>query len=307
MKNFLSISLLALPFAALGSAQQVTITPTTLSTAITSTSVKTITLTSTTNALAGNIVYVDNESMVIEQATPQLIVQRGAGGTAASTHASGALAFVGAPNLFGSRPAPDPGGSCTRSTLAVVPLINITQGIISDCLGGQWVRGVRTPNAPYRVTSPEPAATAYTGINTNGTTLGATTLYCSELNLKSNKLLTGIALLNGTTVGTDHHYVVLYDATGNALANSALAGALTSGASTYQSFAFTSTFYAVGPSQYFACFQSNGATDTVRMALTGINDNLLTKGQTGATFGTIPALTAPTGFNTAVGPYVFVY
>jgi hypothetical protein len=41
--------------------------------------------------------------------------------------------------------------------------------------------------------------------------------------LPGNKLLTGIALLNGTTVGTDNRYAILYDNAGNALANSALA------------------------------------------------------------------------------------
>src|SRR5207244_4421622 len=123
-----------------------------------------------------------------------------------------------------------------------------------------------------------------------------------------NKQLTGIALLNGTTAaGTDKHYVVLYDQGGTALANSAVAGASTSGASTYQTFAFTTKFYAVGPAQYFACFQTNGTTDTVRMVVTGTQDTLLTKGQTGATFGTVPALTVPTTFTTAVGPYVYLY
>jgi hypothetical protein len=44
------------------------------------------------------------------------------------------------------------------------------------------------------------------------------------------------------------------------------------------------------------------------MAVTGSSaDNTLTKGQTGATFGTIPALTVPTTFTTAVGPYVYLY
>jgi hypothetical protein len=43
------------------------------------------------------------------------------------------------------------------------------------------------------------------------------------------------------------------------------------------------------------------------MAVTGVNDNILTKGQTGATFGTLPALTVPTAFTTAVGPYVYLY
>jgi hypothetical protein len=43
------------------------------------------------------------------------------------------------------------------------------------------------------------------------------------------------------------------------------------------------------------------------MAVTGVNDNFLTAGQTGATFGTVPTLTVPTTFTTAVGAYIFLY
>ncbi|HXO85460.1 MAG TPA: hypothetical protein VN803_08035, partial [Gemmatimonadales bacterium] len=125
--------------------------------------------------------------------------------------------------------------------------------------------------------------------------------------LPTTKLLTGIALLNGTTVGTDSQYVILYDSAGNLLANSAVAGTLTAGPSVYQERSFTSKYFAVGPAQYFACAQSNTGTDSLRMAITGINGNLLTKGQTGVVYGTIPALTVPTTFNSAVGPYVYVF
>jgi hypothetical protein len=307
MRKLIFASLLTMA----GAYAQTILTPTTLSTAVSDSSGKQIILASATNAVTGNVVYIDHELMDIQVgdgSNKTITVRRGAAGTHAAPHISGANAFVGTPSQFFQRSAAqEKQGSCTRANELVLPYINVLTGVISDCLGGVWVNGVNNPLPKFRIYAPEPGGTAYTSLNTNGTTVGATTLYCTEVNLPANKLLTGIAILNGTTVGTDKQYVVLYDAAGKALANSALAGAVTANASTYQTRAFTSKFFAVGPAQYFACFQSDTGTDTVRMAITGVNDNILTKGQTGATFGTVPALTVPTTFTTAVGPYVALY
>lgn len=324
MKNFKLIPLLALAAALFSAAPradaQTVMLPTTLSAAVTDSAAHRIVVTSATGFVANTtFAYVDRELMAVQAISGTTItVRRGAGGTVATTHANSALVFVGPALAF----APANGvrldtsgnaaGSCARGNLLYVPIINPRTSTISDCIGGQVVSGHpfnsgTLTSTRFRVTSPESGNVAYTGINTNGTTLGATTLYCSEVVLPSNKLLTGIALLNGTTVGTDNHYVVLYDSAGNALANSALAGAVAASASAYQEFAFTAKYFAIGPAQYFACFQTNGTTATVRMAVAGAGDNLLTKGQTAATFGTVPALTVPTTFTTAVGPYVYLY
>jgi len=221
-------------------------------------------------------------------------------------HASGAAVWIGPPGMFDQGPN-NKSGSCTRGNQLYLPVINVRNGVVSDCLGGSWVSGSGT-SARWRVYAPEPGGTAYTSLNTNGTAVGATTLYCTEVNLPSNKLLTGIGVLNGTTVTANARYVVLYDSGGTALANSALAGQASVTASVYETYAFTSKFFAVGPAQYFGCIQDNSTgSTTVRMAVTGVNDNILTKGQTSATFGTVGALTAPTGFVTSVGPYIFIY
>lgn len=319
MTNFtriLSILALGAILAPLGFSQQATLNQSTLASAITDGKSQFINVTSATGIVANTTsIWVadasgNGELMVVTAVTGTSVkVQRGAGGTAAPAggHLSGAVIFSGLSQYFGY--AFNPQGACTRASVVVVPRINVKTGQISDCLGGTWVTGNTTSFPRFRVQSPDPGGTAYTAINTNGTTLGATTVYCTEVNLGYNKLLTGIAVLNGTTVGTgtDKAYVVLYDASGVALANSALAGTASANASTYQERAFTSKLYAVGPAQYFACLQTNSTTDTIRMAITGINANILTAGQTGATYGTVPALTVPTGFTTAVGPYVYLY
>ncbi|MGA3015928.1 MAG: hypothetical protein ABSF62_02330 [Bryobacteraceae bacterium] len=318
----LSIALLAGMLFVLAAPAQTILTQTTLSAKIADTSTKVITLTSATGVSAptmpsiqannlGSVLYIDRELMDVQAVNGTYItVRRAAGSTKAKAHASGALVFIGTPNQFFVAPPSagggDPGGACTRTSETVLPYINVTTGNISDCLGGQWVVGVRTANTPYRLNFPATGAVANTSLGTS-TSVGATTVYCTEVNLPFNKLLTGIAVLNGTTNTNDHRYVILYDSTGNVIANSATTGTVTATNSVYQARAFTTKYYAVGPAQYFACFQDSVGSDAVMMAVTGTNDNLLTAGQTGATFGTIPALTVPTSFTTAVGPYVYLY
>lgn len=284
---------------------------TTLGAAITSKSTTFINVASSTGMTAGvTFLYVDGEFMFVNAvlSNGNLQVQRGAAaGTDGTLHNSGALVFNGPATAF---QAFDPTGSCTRANVLYLPWINPKSGNFSDCLGGQWVTGDSWPLqvTAFRVLAPNSGGTAYTALNTNGTTLAATTMYCSEIDLPYNKYLTGIGVMNGTTVGTDNHLVALYDASGNLLANSAVAGVLAANASTYQNIAFTKTFFAVGPAQYFGCVQTNGTTATIRMLVTGTQDTYLTKGVTGQTFGTIPAtITVPTTFTTAVGPYLLLY
>jgi hypothetical protein len=320
-KTILSIALLlALP--AFG---QTILTITTLSSAVSSTTqaaqnqkivVASATgITAPTNLQPNTDLWIDNELMAVEAVSGTTItVRRGLSPSKASPHASGALVVIGPPPAFFGKESGaaggDPQGSCTRGNLLYLPFINVVNSHVSDCVGGVWVTGVDTTyltNTAFRLTFPSPGATAYTSINTNGTSVGATTVYCTEIDLPYNKYITGLAFLNGTTVTNDNRYSILYDSAGNILANGALAGVVTATSSVYQQFAFTTPYYAVGPARYFGCFQDSVGSDTVRMAITGVNDNELTKGQTGATFGTIPALTVPTSFTTAVGPYLYVY
>lgn len=311
--SVLSVALLsAFSFA------QVSLIPTTLSSAVTSTSTTTIAVTAATGlnsnsyaiAAGTSYLYIDGEYLAVNAVSgTTLSVTRGYGGSRAMTHASGALVFVGPANFFSqSRPGVLPGGSCTAANAPALPRPDIASQSIFNCLGGVWVHGHSNPLPQFKVLAPNSGGTLYTALNTNGTTLSATSMYCVEADLSFNKLLTGIGILNGTSAdGTDKHLVALYDAAGNLVANSAVAGTATSGPSTYQSIPFTSKYFAVGPAQYFACLQTNGATNTVRMVVTGTQDTYLTKGVTGQTFGTLSSFTAPTTFTTAVGPYSFLY
>lgn len=328
MKNTFTKSLVfvGLLLAASLSFAQTILTMTTLSSAVTDSGAQKIIVASATGINApsasdptkATVLYIDREAMDVEAVSGTTItVIRGTNSTAGRIHASSALIFVIPAYLvtfsgtnYGAPPAV-PAGSCTRSTELYLPRIQFVSGMISDCVGGQWTTGdalSTTRNSGTVLYAPQPGGTIYTSLNSTGTTLAATTMYCTEIQLPFSKYLTGLEVLNGTTVGTDNHLVALYDSTGNLIANSAVAGVLAATASEYQKIAFTTPYYLVGPAQYFGCMQTNGTTATVRMLVTQVQDNYLTKGVTGQTFGTIPAtITVPTTFTTAVGPYLSLY
>jgi hypothetical protein len=260
------------------------------------------------------ILYVDREAIDVTSVSGTTVCGvRGAEQTAARGHASAAVVAIiptyldtwsGPP--YGYPPAV-PSGSCTRSKELILPRIQFVSGIVSDCLNGQWVNGdslgQERPMPPLM--SPPIGATLQTAIDTNGQAIGATTdEACTQVFLPASKYLTGLALLNGATVGTNRWLYILRDAGGNVLANTAVAGTTTAGASTYQQIAFTTPFFAVGPAVYYACLQANGTTDTFRAVLTAANNGLFAGYVTAQTFGTIVnPITVPTTFTSAQGGY----
>lgn len=260
------------------------------------------------------ILYVDREAMDVTSVSGTTVCAvRGVDSTAARSHASSAIVAIipayldtysGTP--YGTPPAV-PSGSCTRTKELILPRIQFVSGIVTDCLNGQWVNGAtfgtQRPMPP--LISPPIGATLQTAIDTNGQAIPASTdEVCTQIYLPASKYLTGLALLNGTTVGTNKWLYILRDAGGAVLANTAVAGTTTAGASTFQQIAFTAPYFAVGPAIYYGCLQANGTTDTYRAVLTAANNGLNAGAITGQTFGTIVnPVTVPTTFTTADGGY----
>lgn len=94
---------------------------------------------------AGYLLYVDGEAMLVNavQQNGLEAVQRGASNTRPSTHSKGAQVWFGPPNYFQTAvPTNFPFGSCSSSTVPVLPYINLASGAISDCTAGIWVRRV---------------------------------------------------------------------------------------------------------------------------------------------------------------------
>lgn len=147
---------------------------------------------------------------------------------------------------------------------------------------------------------------ALTTFETNGVAGTAGSIYFTEIFVPHLATWTGVGVLNGTVVGTDNFIVAVYSTNGTLMANSALAGTLSAGASVFQNIPFTTPVQLV-PGRYFIAFQSNGTTATIRHLLAANGVSNYTGSQAGV-FGTIPAtITVPTSFTTAVGVITQLY
>lgn len=134
----------------------------------------------------------------------------------------------------------------------------------------------------------------------------AGTMNLSEIFIPHWNVWKGLAVLNGTIVGTDNMLVALYNSAGALVANSAVAGALSAGASAFQNRDFLLPAL-IAPGRYFCGVQSNGTTATSNKFVAANGVNVLTAAPTG-TFGTVPAtITVPTTFTTAVGVVCQLY
>lgn len=128
----------------------------------------------------------------------------------------------------------------------------------------------------------------------------AGTLNVSEIFIPHWNTWKGLAVLNGTIVGTDNMLVALYGSNGALVANSAVAGTLSAGASTFQNRDFL-TPVTLAPGRYFCVVQSNGTTATTNKFVAANGVNVLTAAIAG-TFGTLPSnIAVPSTFTTAVG------
>ena len=83
------------------------------------------------------VLFCDKEAMVLTQNINQLVatVQRGALGTTAKSHASGATVYVGKPSQYGLS---DPSGAFNAPGDAYLPLVVIPTGRIWNNSGGTW-------------------------------------------------------------------------------------------------------------------------------------------------------------------------
>lgn len=158
---------------------------------------------------------------------------------------------------------------------------------------GQVVIDTGASNPPTKFQSPYSTAGS-----------DATDKLCiTELFIPISTTLTGIAVLNGSTVGTDNMTVSLFDAGGVLLANSAAVGEVTAGADAYQSIDFTSPVSVDGPATFFVGVAKDGTTDSLAVAVTGVH---FTTQQT-ATFGVFADITTPIAFEASAGPIISTY
>lgn len=189
------------------------------------------------------------------------------------------------------------------SDLPAGTLQNVTQGGNIAVLP-QGQAGASTPaflQGNSILTNIALGSAALTGYETNGVTQTAGQWNYSEIYVPYWNTWKGVGVLNGTTVGTSKYITALWGTSGALLANSAVAGTTSTGASVMQNLSFINPIL-LAPGRYFIGVQMDVATDTIRHVLSANGSNVICGTQAG-TFGTVPAITTvSTTFTTAVAP-----
>lgn len=136
-------ALLALTFTFFANAQLVTLTSTTLSSAITNKSTV-VCLNAATGVVVesqngpGSTLFIEQETMRVRDVTSTSTCFNVVRTNRPVSHASGKTVYIGAANkFFVSSPA---AGSCTLASTAVDPWINTLTGDIYRCVSSQWIR-----------------------------------------------------------------------------------------------------------------------------------------------------------------------
>lgn len=132
------------------------------------------------------------------------------------------------------------------------------------------------------------------------------TLYIADMAIPRAMTITGIGVLNGSTVGTNKVIYGLYADTGVLLASTALAGTTTSGANTFQQIALTAPVFVRGPARFAIVVQYNGTTDKMRKIPANTFIDVMTQDEAG-TFGTIQNIFYDNTFTADIGPIAYVY
>lgn len=159
MKTLKTLLIVALTLLCTSTAfAQTSLNTTTLTTAITDNLTTRITLGSTTGATANTTgMFVDGEFMIIRSVPSSTVVtvQRGWAGTGigtgplASTHAANSFVYIGALNAFTTV---DPSGRCVAANQPYLPVINVKNGNVWNCVattsGALWQAWNATPLEP---------------------------------------------------------------------------------------------------------------------------------------------------------------
>lgn len=147
---------------------------------------------------------------------------------------------------------------------------------------------------------------AYASVGTNTTDV-AGQLWITDIIVPSNFVASSIGFLQGGTATTDNFLVAIFDAAGNRLGTSNLAGVVLSGANTFQEQALLTPVQLYGPNRYFIAVQGNGtAAGAIQTIPTSTFVGVLANSVSGS-FGAVPAIVAmPTSFVAGKGPIVYI-
>jgi hypothetical protein len=170
--------------------------------------------------------------------------------------------------------------------------------------------------AKLKLTNIPIGSVALTSVGTN--TADIIQLWVTDIFVPVNRLITTVGVLQGGTATTDNILVAIYDAKGNLLASSALAGKLLATTNIFTELALAldgkgNTLNAnglqlYGPAQYYIAVQGNGTAAGAIQTVPAPYLDICAGAVTAGTFGTLPnPITVPTTFTAAKAPIVYVY
>ncbi len=174
-------------------------------------------------------------------------------------------------------------------------------------------QNVITPGGTKIVASPAGVMTWQNVLATPGTTGGgantatAVASRYASIWLRGDTFVTGIQFLQGLTAATTKAIGALYDAVGNVVAYSAIAGVTMATASTYKALPFTAPLVVPGPGLFFIGIIFDGTGSTYATIPVNCNGGTL-GGSSVATFTTpVPLIISATAFTDAQAPVAFLY
>lgn len=207
--------------------------------------------------------------------------------------------------------------AATEASLVAQGLANYTMATAINPAPGPTT----TPSGPITAGFYGPAvvsnipmgAAALTTYETNGVAQTAFAINLTEIFVPHWNTWTGAGVLNGTVVGTDNLVLWLFNSEGELLANTAIAGTLSAGASVFQKIAWANPV-TLAPGRYFLGAQANGTTATIRhvLAANGAEPRcgIISASASFAaslTAHSATAITVPTSFTTAQAPIMQLY
>lgn len=146
---------------------------------------------------------------------------------------------------------------------------------------------------------------AYASIGTNTTDV-AGQLWITDILIPAPMVVSTIGFLQGGTATTDNVLVAIFDAGGNRLATSNLAGVVLSGANTFQEQALL-TPVQLYANRYYIAVQGSGNTAGAIQTIPASTFVGVMAGSLAGAFGTIPGnIVVPTTFAATKAPIVYV-
>lgn len=217
--------------------------------------------------------------------------------------------------VYGS--TPDTVNGAATATGVILPgfgaMIAVARGYVQSTGVGSWdaliVPSAALSGSLLRYASIPIGGVAYGSLGTNTTDI-AGQVWVTSIYIPVQKTITKLGVLQGGTATTDSVVMGIYNSAGTLIGNTALAGTLLSGASTFLEAALTnpaSGSLVLTPGLYYLSVQGNGTTaGAIRTVATATYIDVVSQVNAGV-FGTLPAITPPTTFTAGQAPIMTVF